>query len=405
MTKNKDLVFNFFYVGDGDCTLIQFPGGRTYGIIDSNKPAWRRPSVAASTMQKIQRHVCKDSKGADRDIDLAFICVSHPHRDHISGLLELLQVKGVNLKEFWHPLPDVEKLLLRHASPEEDENYSKWTEISKFYYEEQISEFVEAGQLAIQRVGREGIRQLQEMQSVPDIEGVEIYVLNPTTKALASYQEAMDYSYGRLEHLNRNILDRISVVLLFVYGENALLYASDIQQEQWKEIVNNLEKRKRWKHILPVGIMKASHHGGPLSFYEGLWADILGTKGGRIVVSGGSLVHPSDTLIKSIRHANKKPYCTGAGKKCGRQRRKRSLKMTFPTRRWFENNGIRISEDCDPCRGDIRVVLPTTGKPRIATNRTPDEEKCVVGSDSNIDLKDQCMERLLPDNFEVEPIL
>jgi len=285
-------------------------------------------------------------------------------------------VKGVDLKEFWHPLPDVEELLLRHALPDEDKNYSKWTEISQFYYEEQISEFVEAGQLAIKRVGRGGSRQLREMQSLPDIEGVEIYVLNPTTKALASYQEALDNSYGRLEHLKREMLDRISVALLFVHGENALLYASDMQQEQWREVVNNFKGRKRWEHLLPVGAMKASHHGGPLSFYEGLWDDILGTKGGRIVVSGGSLVHPSDTLIKSARRANKKLYCTGTGKKCGRQRRKRSLRITFQTRRWFEKNGMKIAEDCDPCRGDIRIVLPKTGKPRISTTRTPDEEKC-----------------------------
>jgi len=376
MTKNEDLVFYFFYVGDGDCTLIQFPGGLKYGVIDSNKPPWRRPSAAARTLKKIKRRLCNDDKDNDHDLELAFLCVSHPHRDHISGLLEVLRLKGINLREFWHPLPDVEELLMRHASPEEDENYSKWTEISHFYYEEQIREFVEAGQLAMTRVGREGTRQLREMQCLPDIEGVEIYVLNPTKKALARYQEDLDNSYGRLEHLERKLLDRISVALLFVYGENALLYTSDMQQVQWREVVGNFEGRKRWKHLLPVDVMKASHHGGPLSFYEGLWADVLGTKGRQIVVSGGSSVHPSNSLIESVRRANKRLYCTGTGRKCGRRRRIRYPRLTFQTRRWFEEHGIKLSENCDPCRGDIRIVLPKTGKPRIATTHKPDEEKC-----------------------------
>jgi len=375
--KNKnDLVFYFFNVGDGDCTLIQFPGGRKYGVIDSNTPSWRRSSIAASVLEKIKERLHKDGKYSNQELELTFICVSHPHRDHISGLLEVLQVKGFDLREFWHPLPDMEELLLRHASAERDENYSKWTEISQFYYEEQIKEFVDSAQLAMSRVGHRATRQLREMQCLPDIEGVEIYVLNPTDKALASYKRALDDRYGRLEHIERKLLDSISVALLFVYGENALLYASDMQQDQWRDVINNLGIRKCLEHFLPVDVMKASHHGGPLSFYEGLWPDVLGMEGKRIIVSGGSLVHPSDALITSARRANKRLYCTGIGKKCGRRRRRKFPRLTFQTKRWFEKNGIRFSDDGVPCRGDIRIALPKTGKLKIATTCEPNDEKC-----------------------------
>jgi len=376
MAVSNNLVFNFFYVGDGDSTLIEFPGGRIFGVIDSNKTSWRSYSPPVKYLERrLKEHLDEKKDGDIEKLELAFVCVSHPHRDHVCGLLELLSLQGIVIREFWHSLPDLEDLLLKHASPERDENYSVWTEVSQFYYEDQIKEFIEFGQHITKIVGDERTRPLREMQALPDIEGVEIYVLNPTKESLSRYQKELDEKYGRLEHLDREIIDEISVALLFVYGENALLYASDMQQEQWKEVINNLKRRNRFKDFMPAYVMKASHHGGPLSFYDDLWCDVLGTNGGRIVVSGGSLVHPSDTLIMSAHLANKKLYCTGMARKCGRDKLKFDH-VTFQNHWWWQQYGVRVSDHNKPCRGDIQITLPESGPIRVATTCRPLRRQC-----------------------------
>lgn len=377
MTKDRALVFNIFYVGDGDCTLIEFPSRNVFGMIDSNRPSWHDRSIGVTALERRMDEQHAECRGVSRrEAELAFICVSHPHRDHTLGLLDLVNLSGVRIREFWHPLPDIEELLARHASLDTHDHHSAWNAVSQFYYEDQIKEFVEFSGWAMKQVGVTGTRQLREMQQLPDIEGVEIYVLNPTHKALAQYQRTLDERYGRFEHIDRGTLDRISVTLLFVHGENALLYASDMQREGWKEVQNTLSRRKRWKDLRSLCcIMKASHHGGPLSFYDDQWDYFLGNGSGRVVVSGGSLVHPNKTMIRSVRKAGKRLYCTGTAADCGRESCS-SAELSYHTRKWFTANSKHVSEAYQPCRGDIQVVLPYEGKPRVATTHVPSLTRC-----------------------------
>ena len=91
--EQEDLVFHFLNVGFGDNILVEFPvdktGKRSYGIVD-----------------------CVDSKKTKQYLDnlmnirpgkseLEFVCATHPHFDHISGINYFLKDEKYRPKEFW----------------------------------------------------------------------------------------------------------------------------------------------------------------------------------------------------------------------------------------------------------------------------------------------------------------
>jgi hypothetical protein len=76
-------------VGDGDAIVIQFPevnGRRAFGVVDSNN--------GGKSIQLL------NDLGANT---LAFVCATHPHKDHVSGLRPALAQFSGQIRDFWHP--------------------------------------------------------------------------------------------------------------------------------------------------------------------------------------------------------------------------------------------------------------------------------------------------------------
>lgn len=73
----------FFDVGDGACTLIQTPAGKTL-VVDCGTSSWRDPSAVG---EKLLAPYLR-SRGLDQ-IDV--LVLTHPHADHISGVPGLLK--------------------------------------------------------------------------------------------------------------------------------------------------------------------------------------------------------------------------------------------------------------------------------------------------------------------------
>jgi len=89
----EDLVFHFLNVGFGDNILVEFPadktGKRSYALVD-----------------------CKDSKKTKQYLkelmnkrpgkpEFEFVCATHPHADHISGIDSILEDETYHVKQFW----------------------------------------------------------------------------------------------------------------------------------------------------------------------------------------------------------------------------------------------------------------------------------------------------------------
>lgn len=88
-----DLVIHFLNVGFGDNIVIQMPqeagGARKYGLVDCKN--------AAKTLDYLDKLTGNDNASADR---LAFVCATHPHYDHISGISRIMNSPYCPY-EFW----------------------------------------------------------------------------------------------------------------------------------------------------------------------------------------------------------------------------------------------------------------------------------------------------------------
>lgn len=89
----KDLVLHFLNVGFGDNILIEFPansaGKRSYALVDC-----RNSTKTRGYLNKLIPSPANRSP-------LAFICATHPHGDHISGINPMLKDATYSPREFW----------------------------------------------------------------------------------------------------------------------------------------------------------------------------------------------------------------------------------------------------------------------------------------------------------------
>lgn len=90
--RDKDLVIHFLNVGLGDAIVIEFPkpkrGDRPWGIID-----FYNADKAIEYLDKLN-----DIRPRS---EIAFVCATHPHMDHISGIPRLLRDPAYRPVEFW----------------------------------------------------------------------------------------------------------------------------------------------------------------------------------------------------------------------------------------------------------------------------------------------------------------
>lgn len=85
--KDDDLALFVLNVGDGDALVLRFPisvDGRTYAVVDGF-----RGSKTIALIEAL-------GGGA-----LRWVCATHPHFDHISGLRQILRQYAGRVQEFW----------------------------------------------------------------------------------------------------------------------------------------------------------------------------------------------------------------------------------------------------------------------------------------------------------------
>jgi beta-lactamase superfamily II metal-dependent hydrolase len=95
--KAEDLVFHFLNVGFGDTAVIELPpntsGERLLGIVDC--------CDGEKTLKYVKQiKQVRANEGINID-GVEFICATHPHFDHISGINKLLKDPVTRPQEFW----------------------------------------------------------------------------------------------------------------------------------------------------------------------------------------------------------------------------------------------------------------------------------------------------------------
>jgi beta-lactamase superfamily II metal-dependent hydrolase len=95
--EDQDLVIHVLNVGFGDTTIIEFPAEpdadgnmiRSYGLVDCRDA------------DKTRKYLLTLAARRPATTQLTFLCVTHPHVDHISGVREMILDESFTPRVFW----------------------------------------------------------------------------------------------------------------------------------------------------------------------------------------------------------------------------------------------------------------------------------------------------------------
>ena len=228
--SDKELKVNFLDVGQGDSILIKAPTGQNI-LVDGGPD------------DTVLKRLGKEMPLWDKKIDLMIL--THPHADHITGLIDVI-------KNY-----QVEKILYTgalHTTP----NYIEWLKLIK---EKKIP-------LTI----------IDRPQTIKLGENCEIQIIYPF-KSLAGQSVA---------NLNNS-----SIVFKLIYGQTTFLFMGDAEKEVEEELLAS---------GVPLGadVLKVGHHGSSDATSEE-FLKIVSPRFAVIEVGrGNDFGHPSGRVIKRL---------------------------------------------------------------------------------------------------------
>ena len=239
--------FHFLNVGDGDCTIIDFPERVVSSTNQEKSDRVMMVDIHHHDDHNEYEHVIdyynknfKDIYGQIRPI---FRYVStHPHKDHIKGLNTLLD--NIPVVNFWDIEHDFEP----------DKNGSNWEE-----YEEDWERYMEL------RKNKENPKILYYTDSVSPREywnEDRIEILSPSKELNDFVHKKEDGTFRTKEEIGSQ-LNNLSYVLLIHVNNLKIVLAGDAESKCWEYI---MEKHK--DKIKNIDILKAPHHGRESAFHE-----------------------------------------------------------------------------------------------------------------------------------------
>jgi hypothetical protein len=171
-------------VGQGDSIVVNFPD-ESWAVIDSNIPPGQETPPA---LQLLRHHHVKK---------LFFVCLTHPHADHFTGLAQVLESFEGQIDEFWgfpvdsqHRRTYLETFLRRQHEKNSaggQTGWSRYNELETIFRTLHKMERAGSGQYLIGGV------------SVSKA-GVEIECLSPLSADLNQYQSALARSKSTTDY-------------------------------------------------------------------------------------------------------------------------------------------------------------------------------------------------------------
>ncbi len=267
-------------VGDADAIVLRFPDG-TWGIVDSFYIPGTKTAAALPLLHG--RMLSANEK-------IGFVCLTHYHDDHFSGLSQILYEGTPLCASRGH---------FYHSGFDWSQRYEEigWRGIAEVGAVRAAMEDATTPPFSDWGVIRAGAR-----ASARICPRITAHFIAPTSDIEGSFKRTL-FRASRKRRRAPLAFNRIGIAFVLKYGKAILLFSDDIEEPMWRRI------RERWPKRWPKPCwVKVSHHGGRSGNPEYLWPWLAaGTKKKRkihVVISADGCDHPDrDVLAEVKRHA------------------------------------------------------------------------------------------------------
>lgn len=253
-------------VGQGDSILLEWieDGKNKIGIIDCN---------------------IKDGKNPVRDYirdagykNIEFLILSHPHTDHYSGMVKLLdycETAGVGISSFAHTLhllaTDYHKYLNAiEAGTEEKRQFEKFLKKVHTLRSAGIIKYIDF---------------LVEGSVVDITDGIQMRCLSPCGDEARTYMKAVDLEPAKNKTKASASANYLSTVFKVVVGDKYLLLTSDSEVQTFERIRSQNRYRKLTTKNLTV--CQLPHHGAESNYHPPFWNYVKLAENPQAVASAG----------------------------------------------------------------------------------------------------------------------
>lgn len=342
------LTFHVLNVGHGSSVVIDYEGetGRHFGVIDCNTGG-PNPDL---TLHKLQ------ALGAT---ELSFIGLTHPHKDHYSGLFSVIRAYQPNISNFFSfPMGDLvqNKDRLKKLGIQ----LIKLSETTDGEVERRAAvEFVQILRWA-NGLGSNWYECAGDENRIAPVgfSSVNISTLLPPRTAKGDYisriEKGMQYVFG---HIDDNDL---SLAFQFEYAGKKIILGGDGSKKNW----DRREKFEKNAGYTPrADVVNLPHHGSRYDNEPSLIERLFLKEGARYAItSANGISHPAQEVIDDLSSRDIEPYCTNLMPVCGANvTQLRSITgLDGELSRWLKETATDPTL-MQPCQGSVTVKIDAAG--------------------------------------------
>ncbi len=257
-TKRAELHLYLFGASSGESIVIQLPD-RSWAVIDCF-------ATSSKDVRTNPAHDLLKSRGVR---ELAFLCLTHPHADHFTGMSRL--VRDFQIRKFWgfgglQP-PDFD--LLKSFFQADAATSSNRLDADAREGAAEISELFDGILSQVPSTQAVSAKTLIYPESVDKRSSVRIWGLAPSGRHTDEYKRCLVKSFARkrfksaLPGADHNL---ISSALLIQFGRTRIILGGDVENEGWQHVLDDKPVDDLSAHAV-----KVSHHGSKNGFCLGLW--------------------------------------------------------------------------------------------------------------------------------------
>jgi beta-lactamase superfamily II metal-dependent hydrolase len=344
------LAIHVLNVGHGDSAVVELRdnGNTSYGVIDSN-----RHGGGPVPLRKLRE------LGAN---ELSFVCLTHPHKDHYTGLFELLRAFEGRTHHFYSfPFGELinnparlRTLAQKYRALRDGQDDPEVTR--------GINEFLQIIKFATERFTPDNWIECagEDLRiAPPGFANLIIKTILPPRKAKGDYfQRIASPEVAIAENPKDNDL---SIALQIDYLGHKVILGGDGTLNNW---INHRRWQERAHAPIQTRVVKLPHHGSHIDCDPVVLRNLFETTGERAaVISANGRSHPDEEVLDWLEADGVSPYCTNLVPQCGAKvTRLLPLPGLDPLlARWLQE----VSEagaQVQPCQGDVRILIDDDGR-------------------------------------------